>query len=143
MSSKETSNAALDYIAQIHRAVHAVGLFIDAEFGPEVSQPEALVLILLLGAGPATINDVHRAFLHRRSTLTSVLDRLEKKRYVVREASASDRRSIRLSLTKTGRGLARRVAAALEERCHDVQFAAPPARLISTLESTALTFYGI
>ena len=81
--------------------MHAVGLFLDARLGGEVSQPEALV-IMHLAHGPATINDVHRAFLHRRSTLTSVLDRLENKAMIRRSSARDDRRSVRLELTARG-----------------------------------------
>ena len=140
MSTKQDGAAALEYVAQLHRAIHAIGLFIDSEFGPDLSQPEALVLIALLAHGDATINEVHRVFLHRRSTLTSVLDRLEKKRFVERKPSPQDRRSVRLSLTKSGRAFARRVAAAVEECCAEVDFAAPLSRIVTTLESTVQAF---
>jgi DNA-binding MarR family transcriptional regulator len=93
--------------------VHAVGLFLDARLGGEVSQPEALV-IMHLARGPSTINDVHRAFLHRRSTLTSVLDRLETKRMVRRSSAQDDRRSVRLELTARGSRLAEEIARAFE-----------------------------
>ncbi len=105
----------ISYVAQLHRAVHALGLFVDAKFGTELSQPEALVLLQLLPAGSSTINEVHRAFLHRRSTLTSVLDRLESKGYVERERSSSDRRSIAIALTKEGRKIAASLQSALAE----------------------------
>jgi DNA-binding MarR family transcriptional regulator len=106
---------AIEFVAQLHRAVHALGLYIDERFGPDLSQPEMLVLIQLLVAGPSTINDVHQRFLHRRSTLTSVLDRLEKKALVVRRPDADDRRSIRLDLTRSGRALATEIAETLEK----------------------------
>lgn len=93
--------------------MHAVGLFLDARLGGEVSQPEALV-IMHLARGPSTINDVHRAFLHRRSTLTSVLDRLETKRMVRRSSAQDDRRSVRLELTARGSRLAEEIARAFE-----------------------------
>jgi len=78
------TRAFLSYIAELHRAVHAVGLFSRcaprrrglAAGGARHHAPRAW-------AGP-TINDVHRAFLHRRSTLTSVLDRLENKAMIRR-----------------------------------------------------------
>jgi DNA-binding MarR family transcriptional regulator len=103
----------LDYIADLHRAVHAVGLFLDARLDGEISQPEALV-IMHLARGPSTINDVHRAFLHRRSTLTSVLDRLESKGMIRRSSAQDDRRSVRLELTTRGSRLAEAIARAFE-----------------------------
>jgi len=109
------------YLAELHRAVHAVGLFLDARLDGEVSQPEALVIVHLHAGGPSTINDVHRAFLHRRSTLTSVLDRLESKGLVRRTAAAGDRRTVRLELTARGTRIADAIARAFEELRRDVE----------------------
>jgi len=108
-STRPGDTAFLAYVAELHRAVHAVGLFLDARLGGAVSQPEALV-IMHLAHGPATINDVHRAFLHRRSTLTSVLDRLEAKALIRRSSAEDDRRSVRLELTARGSRVAEAIA---------------------------------
>jgi DNA-binding MarR family transcriptional regulator len=105
--------------------VHAVGLFLDARVGGEVSQPEALVVMHLHAHGPSTINEVHRAFLHRRSTLTSVLDRLEARGLVRRGSAPADRRSVRLELTARGTRAAAGIARAFEELRRDLESAAP------------------
>ncbi|HEY6237470.1 MAG TPA: MarR family transcriptional regulator [Candidatus Elarobacter sp.] len=104
--------------------MHAVGLFLDARLGGEISQPEALVIVHL-ARGPSTINAVHRAFLHRRSTLTSVLDRLESKGLVRRSSAPGDRRSVRLELTARGTRAATAIAHAFEELRRDID-ASPP-----------------
>ena len=75
--------------------------------------------------GPSTINAVHRAFLHRRSTLTSVLDRLESKGLVRRGTAPNDRRSVRLELTPRGARAAAAIARAFEELRRDVESTAP------------------
>ena len=130
----------IDYISELHRAVHALGLFIDARFGPEISQPEALVLVQLREAGPSTINDVHRRFLHRRSTLTSVLDRLESKDYIAREVAPGDRRSTRILLTREGRKHANAIAAALQKLGAGVEFDQAALRaLASTVAATEMS----
>ena len=74
----------LAYIAELHRAVHAIGLFLDTSLDGEISQAEALVIIHLSAQSSPTINELHHAFLHRRSTLTSVLDRMEGKGLIKR-----------------------------------------------------------
>jgi len=66
------------------------------------------------------IGDIHAAFGHRRSTLTSVLDRLERRGLVRRKADPDDRRSLRVSMTAAGRTLARRIYRALSEAEADV-----------------------
>ena len=105
---------ALRLIPHIHRATHQIGLHVETLRDPRVNQAEAHVLAHLAAAGTATIGEVHRAFGHKRSTLTSLLDRLERRKLIVRTSDARDRRTFVLSLTASGRAAARRVAAHLE-----------------------------
>ena len=116
-----------------------MGLFLDARLGGEISQPEALVVMHLHANSPSTINDVHRAFLHRRSTLTSVLDRLESRGFVRRDVAPNDRRSVLLELTPRGMRAAERIVRAFEELRRDVESSASigardVARLIALAE---------
>jgi len=94
--------------------VHALGLFLDARLAGKVSQPEALVVMHLATHRGATINALHRTFGHRRSTLTSVLDRHEAKGYVRRRPGESDRRSVEVTLTPSGLRIAAEIARAFE-----------------------------
>jgi DNA-binding MarR family transcriptional regulator len=109
----------LRFIPQVHRTTHRIGLHIERLGRPGVTQAEAHILAHLSSAGRATIADVHRAFAHKRSTLTSILDRLEERKLIVRTSDARDRRTFVISLTRQGRALARRVSrhlAAFEAR---------------------------
>jgi DNA-binding MarR family transcriptional regulator len=100
--------------ADLERAVHAVAVFISSELRHVgVSQAEAHVLLYALDAGPAPIGDLHRSFGHRRSTLTSVVDRLEARGLVERAPNPRDRRSSLVALTSDGRNAARQVARVL------------------------------
>lgn len=54
-------------------------------------------------------------FGHRKSTLTSLLDRLEERGLIRRDVHPEDRRSFVVSLTPRGRKLATRVRAVTEE----------------------------
>lgn len=100
---------ALRLIPHIHRATHRIGLHIEDLDDPRVNQAEAHVLAHLASTEQATIGQVHRAFGHKRSTLTSILDRLERRNLIVRTSDARDRRTFIVSLTKRGRTAARRV----------------------------------
>ena len=100
---------ALRLIPHIHRATHRIGLHIEELEDPRVNQAEAHVLAHLASAGEATIGQVHRAFGHKRSTLTSILDRLEERRLIVRTSDARDRRTFVITLTRSGRAAATRV----------------------------------
>jgi len=105
---------SIDLILQLHRATHRVGLFLAAwEPALDVSQAEAHILAFLSQAGPSPIGAVHRAFAHKRSTLTGVLDRLEAKGWLTREPHPEDRRSTLLRLTPKGTRQATRVKEAM------------------------------
>lgn len=106
---------SLRLILEVHRATHRIGLYLDAAEPPlEVSQGEAHLLAWLLEAGDAPMSALHAAFAHKRSTLTSYVDRLETKRLVRRELRPEDRRSFRVCLTTPGKSLATRVHRYLE-----------------------------
>jgi DNA-binding MarR family transcriptional regulator len=105
---------ALRLIPHIHRATHRIGMHIAGLSDPTVNQAEAHVLAHLASAGEATVGQVHRAFGHKRSTLTSILDRLEERRLIARTSDERDRRTFVVSLTKSGRAAARRVSSHLE-----------------------------
>ncbi len=106
---------ALRLIAPLHKATHQVGLYIHRELSEiAISQAEAHVLSHLSAHGPCSIADVHHSFGHRRSTLTSILNRLEDRGWIAREIHPDDRRSYLLRLTREGRRLAARARRTLE-----------------------------
>ena len=98
----------LRLIPDIHRATHRIAVHL-ARSQAGVSQGEAHVLAHLIGFGDSTVGEIHRAFAHKRSTLTSILDRLAERGLVSRETSPGDRRSFVIALTKPGRGVATKV----------------------------------
>ena len=104
----------LRLIPQIHRATHQIGLYLARLADLGVAQPEAHILDHLAATGDSTVGELHRAFAHRRSMLTSVLDRLSDKALIVREASSDDRRTFVIRLTLDGKALARRLHGELE-----------------------------
>lgn len=99
----------LRLIPAIHRATHRIGLLLQQPPHLGVNQGEAHILAHLEAAGPSTVAQLHRAFAHKRSTLTSILDRLEQRGLVRREISPRDRRSFIIRLTPQGGKLAGRV----------------------------------
>ena len=96
----------LELIPALHRATHSISVYLERNAPLPVTQAEAHILSHLWAAGEATIAELHHAFGHKRSTLTSILDRLDERGLVHREVSASDRRSFVVSLTSAGRKLA-------------------------------------
>jgi DNA-binding MarR family transcriptional regulator len=103
----------LQLIFSIHRATHRIGLFIQRH-APDLTQAEAHILCHLHEFGASSIADLHGAFAHKRSTLTSVLDRMNAQGLVTREPSQKDRRSFVISLTRRGKSKAAKIHRLLE-----------------------------
>jgi DNA-binding MarR family transcriptional regulator len=74
-----------------------------------LSQGEAHILALLALKAPATIGELHRGLAHKRSTLTSILDRLVDRGFITRTVGAADRRTFVVAPTVRGQAVARRV----------------------------------
>jgi DNA-binding MarR family transcriptional regulator len=106
----------LQIVPGIHRATHRIALHLDAAQPPlDVSQGEAHLLAFLAEAGPSAIAQLHDAFAHKRSTLTSYLDRLEEKGLALRQLHPGDRRSYLIALTPAGKKRAARIHQRLAE----------------------------
>ena len=99
----------LRLVPHIHRATHRIGLYLAdlREFG--LSQGESHILAQLAASGPATIADLHRGLAHKRSTLTSILDRLVDRGFVTRTVGDADRRTFLVTPTAKGKRVARQV----------------------------------
>lgn len=93
----------LRLIPEIHRATHRIGIYLD-RLG--TTQGEGHILSHLAVAGDSTIAELHRALGHRRSTLTSILDRLAEQQFITRESDPQDRRSFIIRLSKRGKTVA-------------------------------------
>jgi DNA-binding MarR family transcriptional regulator len=104
----------------LEHATHALGLWVERAFRDVgLTQAEAHVLAYLARHPNAAINDLHTSFGHKRSTLTSILDRLEARGWVRRLPHPSSRRLVAVELTDAGRAIGERVDGALhaiEER---------------------------
>jgi DNA-binding MarR family transcriptional regulator len=102
-----------DIVATLERGSHAVALWVDRALGAvRVNQAEAHALAYLARHAPCAIDDLHRGFGHKRSTLTGILDRLAARGWIQREAHPHSRRMVQVNLTTAGRPIADRVNAA-------------------------------
>jgi DNA-binding MarR family transcriptional regulator len=99
----------LRLVPPIHRATHRIGLYLANLRDDALSQGEGHILALLATSAPATIAELHRGLAHKRSTLTSILDRLTARGLVTRGVGAKDRRTFVITPTAKGRQVARRV----------------------------------
>jgi DNA-binding MarR family transcriptional regulator len=102
-------------VPPIHRATHRIGLYLAHLRDDGLSQGEAHILALLATSGPSTIADLHRGLAHKRSTLTSILDRLTARGFITRDVGETDRRTFLITPTAKGRYAAARVHAHLTD----------------------------
>ena len=100
----------LHFVHPVHRATHRIGLYLDDLRERKLTQGEAHILALLAHSAPANVADLHRSLAHKRSTLTSILDRLAMRGLIKREPGKTDRRTFLITPTVKGRKLARRVS---------------------------------
>ncbi|CAM4454487.1 MarR family 2-MHQ and catechol resistance regulon transcriptional repressor [Paenibacillus endophyticus] len=70
-----------------------------------VSQEHFMILELLYSKGPQPIQKISEKFSIPSGSITYVIDKLEKKGYVRREPSATDRRGSNVKLTEEGQAL--------------------------------------
>jgi DNA-binding MarR family transcriptional regulator len=96
----------LQFVPAIHRATHQIGLYLALLREHGLSQGEAHILAHLAHSGAATVGELHKVLAHKRSTLTSILDRLVERGFVIREPGESDRRTFIVELTRKGRRVA-------------------------------------
>lgn len=91
-------------IEDIERAAHLIAVHLDRAAGDlGVTQAEAHVLAQLARRGALPLGVLHHEFGHKRSTLTSVLDRLEARDLVRRTVNPDDRRSFLVEPTPAGK----------------------------------------
>lgn len=99
----------LQIVPPIHRATHRIGLYLADLREHGLSQGEAHIVAMLAQTGSATVSELHRGLAHKRSTLTSILDRLVDRGLVTRTVGATDRRTFVITPTARGRDVASRV----------------------------------
>jgi DNA-binding MarR family transcriptional regulator len=101
-------------VPALERVTHLAGVWVERSCGElHVTQAEAHVLAYLTRHGPRSINDLHHHFGHRRSTLTSLLDRLERRGWVQRGQHPASRRMVMLHLTDAGQRVGHQISARL------------------------------
>jgi DNA-binding MarR family transcriptional regulator len=100
--------------------------------------PQQAHLLCVLLAGPQGMTDLSRILSIERSSLTSMVDRLERRSLVARVDHPTDRRACRIELTDDGRSLAHDAHNAVVARIRDLTSGLPEATrhtLTSALQS--------
>jgi len=101
---------------------------------------QAHLLCVLLG-GPLGMTELSRILSIERSSLTSMVDRLERRDLVARTANPTDRRACHIQLTPAGEALAHETHNAVVDRIEALtsDLAASTRRTLTTTLQTILT----
>jgi MarR family transcriptional regulator, organic hydroperoxide resistance regulator len=108
--------ADLPLVAEWQRVTHRLLGDLDRRLAPMgLTAGEINALACLREGEPRALRDLVEATGQRASTLTGVVDRLERRGLVARQPHPTDRRAFQVAPTPDGRRAIARVAAAFEE----------------------------
>jgi DNA-binding MarR family transcriptional regulator len=114
----ETDRIGTFILSPLHKAYRQAILYMEGQdcgINAGVGSSEIHLLAYIRRFGPCPISEISRVFGHKKSTVTSMLDRLVEKGYITREVNPDDRRTFMLSIRPEGDTVAR-AAGALVER---------------------------
>ena len=116
-------------ILALHRATHATLHSLTARLADlDLPAADNTVLANLADGTGRTVGALATATATRPSTLTSLLDRLTRRGYTVRQSDPTDRRSVVVSLTPDGQAAAQRAAEAIADLERQALAAMTPAQ---------------
>jgi MarR family 2-MHQ and catechol resistance regulon transcriptional repressor len=101
------------------RAHRALASYVEACIANEgLCLSDFMVLEVLLHKGPMTISDIGEKVLLANASMTSAVDRLERRSFVFRKNSESDRRAKIVDLTDHGRAF---ISDLYARHVHDIE----------------------
>lgn len=109
----ENYDQVLISLRQIIRAIDLHSKKIERLSG--LTGPQLLVMQVIARQGPLTPGAVAKEVSLSQATVTTILDRLERKGYLQRERSSQDKRMVLVSLTANGQEVLSRAPALLQE----------------------------
>lgn len=116
IAKSETVPQAQSALLTFQRAAHALLHLIATELVDlDLTASEINALANLADGQGRTVSELGSAVGTRPTTLTSVLDRLERRGHITRGTLAGDRRSVLIELTDSGRAAAAVITQALTE----------------------------
>lgn len=130
-SSLQNAEQMVEASRRLVRALQLRDRACCADHGLSAAQWHALRA--LFEQGPATMHELADRVHVTRSTLTRIVDLLEKKNFVKRRASQSDRRQIQVGLTRKGEELSIDVHAGILQASREILQQIPPAQRDSAL----------
>lgn len=104
-------------LSPLHKAYRQAMLYmesLDCGLDAGVSSSEIHVLAYIRRFGPCPTSEIGRVFGHKKSTVTSMLDRLAEKGFISREVNEDDRRSFLLAIRPEGEAVAKAAGALVD-----------------------------
>ena len=98
MSERDLSVEVLETLRKIIRAIDIHSRKLSKEFG--LTGPQLVVIKEIASKGPVSIGAVARGVSLSQATVTSILDRLEQRDFVIRDRSSEDRRRVLVHVTE-------------------------------------------
>ncbi|MES9830988.1 MAG: MarR family transcriptional regulator [Candidatus Thiodiazotropha sp. LLP2] len=109
----QTHDQVLIALRQIIRAIDLHSKKLERESG--LTGPQLLIMQIIHEEGPVTSSVLARSVSLSQATVTTILDRLEKKAYLTRERDNKDKRKVWISLSDAGRQVLRNAPTLLQE----------------------------
>jgi DNA-binding MarR family transcriptional regulator len=109
----KTHDQVLISLRKIIRAIDLHSKRLERESG--LTGPQLLIMQLIAGAGEVTAGVIAREVSLSQATVTSIIDRLERKRLLTRERNTEDKRKVMVSLTAAGNTALEKAPALMQE----------------------------
>lgn len=109
----KTHDQVLISLRKIIRAIDLHSKRLERESG--LTGPQLLIMQLIANAGEVTAGVIAREVSLSQATVTSIIDRLERKGLLVRERNTEDKRKVMVSLTTAGNTALEKAPALMQE----------------------------
>ncbi len=107
------SDKVLISIRQIIRAIDLHSRYLAKNYG--LTGPQLLILKEIAGLKDTSVGEIAKGVSLSQATVTSILDRLEKLKYIKRKRSDKDKRKVIVRITKSGSDKLKRNPSLLQE----------------------------
>jgi MarR family transcriptional regulator, organic hydroperoxide resistance regulator len=111
-TKKEAIAKIMQFLRQIFKALQQYSEEVLRAFG--VTGPQLWALKAIYREGPLSMGELSGKMYLHVSTVSGIVDRLEKKSFVERERDRADRRVVTIRLTREGKRLAQRTPEAAQ-----------------------------
>jgi DNA-binding MarR family transcriptional regulator len=121
---------ALKFLSPIHNTSRYIDLYLEdrgADLG--LGPTEGHLLLYLRSYSPVSVSRFHTVSGIKRSTLTSIFDRMVSRGWITRESSPRDRRQVLIDLTGAGRRQADGLRHAMERLEEQISESVTPEQL--------------